>query len=349
MLFPEILRFAFILLLSIKVLAAQAQTLGGSATYNFLKLPASPVLSALGGVNASYALDDVGLTGNNPALLNKKLHSEVGLAFNNFFAWVRAYNLAGAYHHNKLNTTFGGSVFFIDYGNIPQTDAAGNQEGSFRPKDYVIQFSAGRVYGEKWHYGLTGKLIRSDYGQYHSSGLAFDMGVLYVDSARQISFGLLAKNMGGQLSAYSGQREDLPFDIQIGVTKKLSKAPLGFSITAQQIHRFDLVYEDTLFNSENNFSSNTTTFAKLFNHFVFATHIYLGNHLQLAVGYNRLRREELNLGSAGNGLNGFSGGINARFRKIHVQYARAYFQRSYAYNQLGINLMLNQLVGEDKL
>lgn len=343
------MRFALIILICIQALPVKAQTLGGSATYNFLKLPPSAVLSAMGGVNASYMLDDVGLAGNNPALLHQGLHSQAGLSFNNYFAGVKAYNLAGAYHHDHLNTTLGGSVFFIDYGHIPQTDAAGNTAGEFRPKEYMVQFSGGRKYGEKWNYGVSGKFIHSNYGQYRSSGLAFDVGLLFSDTARHISFGLLARNMGAQLSAYSGQREDLPFDLQIGLTKKLSKAPIGFSITAHQIHQFDLVYADTLFNSENNFSSNKSTFNKLFNHFVFATHIYLGSNLQLAVGYNRLRREELNLGSAGNGLNGFSGGINARFRKVHIQYARAYFQRSYAYNQLGINLLLNELAAEGRL
>lgn len=343
------MRLVLIIFLSVQALLSRAQTLGGSATYNFLKLPPSAVLSSLGGVNTSFVTDDAGLAANNPALLNQRLHSQLGLSFNNYFAGVKAYHLTGAYHHDNLNTTLGGSVFFIDYGNIPQTDAAGNIEGALRPKEYVVQFSGGRRYGDKWHYGVNGKFIHSNYGQYRSSGLVFDVGILFADSARQISFGLLARNMGAQLSTYNGQKEDLPFDLQIGATKKLSKAPLGFSITAHQIHQFDLVYEDTLFNSENNFPSNNSTFKKLFNHFVFATHIYLGSHLQLALGYNRLRREELNLGSAGNGLNGFSGGINARFRKMHIQYARAYFQRSYAYNQLGINLLLNQWVGDSKL
>lgn len=307
------------------------------------------MLSALGGVNTSFILNDVGLAGNNPALFTKDLHAQAGVSFNSYFAGVKAYNLASGYHQERLNTTLGGAVSFIDYGNNPQTDASGNEEGEFRPKDYVLQLSAARKYGERWQYGMNGKFIRSDLGQYRSSGLAFDFSVLYKDSARQLSFGVLAKNMGVQLSTYSGNREDLPFDLQLGVTKKLAKAPLGFSVTAQHIHQLDLVYEDTLFNSENNFSTNKSAFNKLFNHFVFATHIYLGNHLQLAIGYNRLRREELNLGSAGNGLNGFSGGLDAQFRKIHIQYARAYFQRSYAYNQLGINLQLNQLIGEEKL
>jgi hypothetical protein len=343
------LRIILILLIGLQSFTAKVQTLGGSATYNFLKLPASPALTAVGGVNTSYVSNDVGLALNNPALLNKEVHSQLGLTFNSFFAAVKAYNLAGAYHHDKLKTSFGGGVFFIDYGNTAQTDASGNVEGEFRPKDFVLQAAVSRNYLEKWQYGFVAKFIHSDYGQYQSSGLAFDFGLLYSDTSNLFSFGVLAKNMGIQLSTYQGTKEDLPFDLQIGVTKKLAKAPLGFSLSAQQIHLWNLTYQDTVFNTENNFSSSNSALHELFNHFVFATHVYLGNHIQLLVGYNRLRRSELNLGSSGNGLNGFSGGMVARFRKLHVQYARAYFQRSYAYNQIGINLFMNQLVGEGKL
>lgn len=343
------MRVTLILLLGIQAFVTRAQTLGGNATYKFLKLPASPVLTALGGVSTSYILDDVSLAMSNPALLNREVHSQLGLSFNSFFAGVKAYNLAGSYHHDKLHTTLGGGVFYIDYGKTAQTDASGNVEGEFRPKDYVLQVAASRNYLEKWRYGLVTKFIQSNYGQYRSSGLAFDFGLLYSDTSNRFSFGVLAKNMGFQLSSYEVYKEDLPFDLQIGVTKRLAKAPLGFSITAQQIHLWDLTYQDTVFNTENNFPSYTSAFNEFFNHFVFATHVYLSNNIQLHVGYNRLRRVELNLGSSGNGLNGFSGGVVARFRKLHIQYARAYFQRSYAYNQIGINLFMNQLVGEGKL
>lgn len=343
------MRITLILLIGIQAFTVQAQTLGGNTAYNFLKLPATPVLTAVGGVNTSYVSDDVGLALNNPALLDKKVHTQLSLSFNSFFAGIKAYNLTGAYHHDKLQTSFGGSIFFIDYGKTVQTDASGNVEGEFRPRDYVLQAAASRNYLEKWRYGLVTKFIHSTYGQYRSSGMAFDFGLLYSDTSNHFSFGVLAKNMGFQLSAYEGTKEELPFDLQVGVTKRLAKAPLGFSFTAQQIHLWDLTYQDTVFNTENNFSSSNSAFHELFNHFVFATHVYLGNNLQVHLGYNRLRRMELNLGSSGNGLNGLSGGVVARFRKLHVQYARAYFQRSYAYNQIGINLYMNQLVGEERL
>ena len=327
----------------------KGQTIGGHAVYNFLKLPASPKLSSLGGVNVSYSNDDVGLAVNNPAILNESLHTQLALSFNSFFASTKAYHLAGAYHSNKINTAFGGSIFFVDYGNIPQTNAAGNMEGTFHPTDFAIQFSASKKYLEKWQYGLSVKFIHSNYGQYRSSGLAFDAGVFFNDSVNLFSAGLVAKNMGMQLSSYNNEKEDLPFDLQAGITKRLAKAPLGFSMSAQQIHQLNILYNDTTFNNENGFTSTPSFLNKFFNHFIFATHIYLGKNLEMNIGYNRLRRYELNMGSAGNGLNGFSTGFKARFNKLHFQYARAWFQRAFAYNQLGVNIHLNKLFSLSEL
>jgi hypothetical protein len=338
-----LLRSVFTLFFTVVYLFAKGQTLGGEAVYNFLKLAASPKLSSLGGINVSYSNDDVGLAVNNPGILTENLHSQLALSFNSFFAFTKAYHLAGAYHSHKINTTFGGSVFFVDYGNIPQTDPAGNMEGTFHPTDFAIQVSASKKYLEKWQYGLSLKYINSNYGQYRSTGLAFDAGIFFNDTANFFSAGLVAKSMGVQLSSYNDVREDLPFDLQAGITKRLAKAPLGFSINLQQIHQFNVLYNDTTFNNENGFTSNLSFFNKFFNHFIFATHVYLGKNLEMNIGYNRLRRFELNTGSAGNGLNGFSSGFKARLGKLHFQYARAWFQRASAHNQLGINLNLNKL------
>jgi hypothetical protein len=46
-----------------------AQTLGGSSVFNFLKLPHTPQLTALGGINVSHPSNDIGLAFNNPALV----------------------------------------------------------------------------------------------------------------------------------------------------------------------------------------------------------------------------------------------------------------------------------------
>lgn len=330
-------------------LKAGTQTLGGAAVYNFLKLPATPLLSAAGGVNTSYSANDVGLATNNPALLDERLHTQINLSFNNYYAGINAYNLAGAFYSKKNQTTFGANIFFIDYGTIAQTDAAGNQMGNFHPTDFVLQLSASKKYLERWHYGLIAKFISSNYQLYNSSAVAFDAGVLYLDSAQLFSASVLAKNMGFQLKAYAGSKEDLPFDLQIGITKRLAKAPLGFSVTLQQVHHLDIIYTDTTYNNDNNFPTETTLFNKLFSHVVFATHVYLGNNLEAIIGYNHLRRTELNIGNVRNGLNGFSMGFQAKFKKLQIQYARSYFQMGSAYNQFGLSIKMDQLIGISSL
>lgn len=325
-----------------------AQTLGGDATYNFLKLPSAPLLAASGGVNVSLQGNDAGLTMNNHALLNQNLHSQLALSFNSFFAGIKNYQISGVYHHQSLNTTFGGSINFIDYGEIPQTDAAGNISGHFRPTDYVVQVSAAKKYLQKWSYGTSIKYIHSSYQQYKSSAIAFDAAVLFYDSLSGFTASLVAKNMGFQITSYDIIKEDLPFDLQAGITKKLGKAPFAFSLTAHHIHQFDIMYNDDDFNRENSFTTNTSFINQLANHLVFSAHIFLGDNLESHIGYNLLRRTELNLGGAGNGLNGFSIGVRAKFKKMHFLYARSYFQRNAA-NQLGLNIQLNQFYGSGSL
>ena len=334
------MRFLLLIVIYIAALASQAQTLGGKAAYSFLQLPGNPTLTALGGVNISYANDDVGLAINNPALLRRELHSQLSASFNAYFSGIKAYQLSGAIYEQKNNVTLGVNLFFIDYGSIQQADEGGNVQGVFRPKDFVFQLSASKSYLEKWQYGLTAKFIHSSYGSYQSSAIGFDVGLNYRDSTRLFSAGLTAKNMGAQLSGYYGEKEELPFELQVGVTKRLEKAPLGFSATAQQAHLWTIGYQD---------STKAGFFDKLFNHFVLGTHIYLGKNLEVMVGYNRLRRTDLNISTGGNGLNGFSTGFKASFKKLQFQYARAYYQRTTAYNQLGINLKLNSLVQANDL
>lgn len=339
------LRFLFLLcLLSVK---GFSQTLGGNTAYQFLKLSASPLATAAGGTNISYKTNEVSLTAGNPALLSANLSSQLNASFNAFLGGVNTYSLTGAHYVENWNTTIGGHVYYVDYGSIPMTDAAGNTNGNFRPTDYVVQLSAAKQYLERWTYGGTVKWIQSSYQQYRSSAAAVDVGVVYVDSARKFSASLVAKNMGFQISSFSNEKEDLPFDLQVGITKRLQKAPFGFSLTAQHLHRFNIQYNDTLFNNENGFRS-PSSFNRIFNHFIIATHIYVGQNLEATVGYNHLRRSELSVQNAANGLAGFSAGLRLKFNKLQILYARSTYQRGISWNQIGISAQLNQFGGLGK-
>jgi hypothetical protein len=329
-----------------------AQTLGGNSVFNFLRLSNTPQLTALGGVNISQPSNDVGLAFNNPALLKPSMHTQMNAVFNSFYGGIKVYHLSLGYHNEKLNTNFSWGLNYFNYGNTDETDASGNVLGKFRPTDWVMQVSASRTYMEKWNYGATLKFINSSYGQYSSNGLAMDVGVLFHDSAKLFSAAIVAKNMGTQLKKYAGtDPDDLPFDLQIGLTKKLASAPFGFSLTARRIQQFNINYNDTDFNNENGFdnaSEKKFTFNKLLNHLVLATTIYAGDRVEVMAGYNFLRRKELSIYNTANGLNGFSMGVGVLLGKLHVRYARAYYQSNTAFNQLGLNMKLNNYFGLGK-
>jgi hypothetical protein len=345
-------KFSITFLLLLIITRPDAQTLGGNSVFNFLKLPNTPQLTSLGGINISQSSDDIGLAFNNPALLKPQMHTQMNAVFNSFYADIKAYQLALGYHNQKLNTNFLWGLNYFSYGNIQQTDASGNLLGKFNPTDWVMQISASRNYMEKWNYGVTLKFINSNYGQYRSNGVAMDVGVLYLDSVKLFSASVLAKNIGFQLKKYEEtDPDDLPFDLELGLTKRLENAPFSFSITAHHLHRFNIQYNDTIFNNENGFTNGSNkkfSFDKLFGHLVFATTIYAGDKIEITGGYNHLLRHELNIGNSSNGLNGFSLGVGVILDKLQIRYARAYYQNNTAYNQLGLNLKLNKYFGLGK-
>ena len=333
-------RVILILGLIIIYLPIFAQTIGGGSVFNFLKLPNTPQLTALGGVNVSNISNDAGLAFNNPALLRESMHGQVNMVFNSMYAGIKHYHLSGAYNSDKLATNFFAGIHYLNYGNIAQNDAAGNELGSFRPGDYAIQAGASRRYLNHWHYGIAVKFIASDYGLYQSNGVAMDAGVAYYDSAHGWQAALTFRHMGFQLKTYAGSRpDDLPFDIQAGITKRLKKAPLQFSLTAHHLHQFNIRYNDSLFNNENGFTDVRGNFADhIFRHLVLASQWYIGERIELSAAYNYLRRKELNMDQSANGFTGFSLGVGVLFQQLQIRYARGYYQNNTGYNQFGLSM-----------
>jgi hypothetical protein len=323
-----------------------AQTLGGNSAFSFTKLSTSPQLSALGGINISNISADASLPFHNPSLLTKEMHQQLHLSFNSLYADIKNYSGAYVYRYEPWQTNFAAGIQFLNYGAITQTDASGNSFGNLRPTDYVIQLSASRKYLLKWQYGVSVKFIHSNYGQYRSSAIAMDLAVLYYDTLKKIQASFALKNMGTQVRKYAGSRaDDLPFDMQIGVTKRLENLPLQLSATAHHLHRFDILYNDTAFNNQNGLSaanSKSFTLDKLFRHFVFSAQFFISDKLELSVGYHHLKRKELSIANSPNGLTGFSYGLGLLLKKIQIRYARNQYQNNTGYHQLGLNLPLDK-------
>ena len=321
---------------------AFSQTLGGRSVYNFVKLPNAPQVNALGGVTPSTISRDISPSFQNPALLRAEMSGQVTAVFGMAPAGIRELFAMGGWRYLPWKTQFSLGMQSVSYGISTRTDAAGNILGDFRPLDIVVQAGFSRSYLERFHYGASLKYISSAYGPYRSSAVAVDMGITYTDSAGLFQAGFVAKNMGAQLKTYAGQGEDMPFDLQLGITKRLRALPIQFSVSAQRLHQWDIAYRDTLFNVDNYGSPGKSSFTdKLFRHFVFAVQGYIGGKVELTVGYNVLRGKELQISNVSNGLTGFSYGVGVLLDRLQIRYARSQYQRQIAGNQLGISFDLN--------
>src|SRR5690348_2716243 len=115
------LRSVFSFILCAFYTIGSAQTIGGSAAYSFINLPSHPLITAAGGMIISYRADEAGLTAFNPALLDVSMNEQISAAFTHLPGSINTYSLTGVLHSDKLNTDFGGHIFFTDYGSIPQT------------------------------------------------------------------------------------------------------------------------------------------------------------------------------------------------------------------------------------
>jgi hypothetical protein len=319
----------------------QSQTLGGSAIYSFLNLSPAPQLSAAGGINVSILSKDPTLGWHNPALLRPGMHRQLSTNFTSMYAGIRSGQAMGIWHQDEWNSTMSVGVQYMDYGTTVQTDASGNILGNFRPNEYALQGSVSRSYLERWQYGGTVKFIHSSYGSWRSSGLALDVGLNYFDSTGGWQVGFVARNMGFQLQTFGSAGEDLPFDLQLGVTRRIPRSPFQFSLTAHRLHRFDLIHEDTVFNAAEGINRKQDTWLNnLFRHFVFAAQLLPSERLEFTIGYNVLRRTELGLSNQTNGLTGFSFGAGVLLRKMQIRFSRTQYQSNTGFSQFGLNLQL---------
>ncbi len=336
--------------------SVNAQVTGGQHAFEFLRLPQSPHISALGGINVSNPTFDVSLALQNPALMRPVLHNQLSLAFNNYYAGVSIANLAYGYHVPKLNTSFILGIQYINYGSFDATDNIGNVIGTFKATDFAFSVAASRAYLERWRYGGALKLAYSSLADKVAAGLLADVGITYTDTANLISAGAVAKNMGFMLQKYEGSgTEPMPFDLQMGISKRFAHLPLRVMATVHHLYEWDVRYNNpadiessNLLAQPDSSESEKSYFAdKLFRHVIFGAELTLGQRITLGLAYNHLHRGEMAVKDKP-GLAGFSFGAGINLNKFQIHYARTYYHVAGAYNEFGLNMSLGKIMGIGK-
>jgi hypothetical protein len=310
----------------ISMSSVRAQQTNADEVYQFLTLPYSAKSTSLGGINISSLRSDLGLAMYNPSLLDPSMDQKIHLSVKSYFSNIQQYDFSGAHYLPKKNWLLGWGLHYMGYGNIKMTDLSGNELGNFLANDYVAQVSVASLFIKNINLGSTLKFIQSNYGAYQSSGVAMDLSMVYTSSSRLLRASILANNIGGQIKSYT-DKQRLPLNIIMGVSKKLENAPIEFSITAQRLSIWNNTLYDPSFYSQEGYKPPSTT-QDIFNHIIIGAEANIGQQVSLDFGYNFVRRFDLNIQNQQNWFNGFSAGLGIDLPRITIQYGNAFFQRN---------------------
>lgn len=299
--------FAIVMLLSVLDIRAQES----QTVYNFLRLPVSAHVAALGGDNITLAEDDATLIFHNPALINNVTDRTVNL---NMMTYMEGATTGSASFVRAIGErgTWGVTGQYMSYGTMKETTATGEQTGEFLAKDIAVGGSFAYALSERFTGGITAKFVASYIGQYNSIGAAVDLGLNYYHSESELSVSAVARNLGGQLSAYEDDFERMPLDLQVGVTKRLLRSPLRLSASLVRLNDWEY---------------------GLGKHLVVGADLILSPQFYVAVGYNALRAAEMKIeesdGASAHGAGlSIGGGLQLQRLKLHVAYAKYHVSTS---------------------
>lgn len=319
--------------------------LGGKNAYEFLNLPASARITALSGHLISTRDEDVSLALSNPAALNEKMHNRVSFSHNFHFADIQNGYVSYGRRFDKLGLNTHIGVQYIKYGEFSYADEIGNQTGTFTANETAFVLGASKKVAERLYVGSNIKGVFSHPETYSSIGLLMDVGMQYVNDSSGFVFSLLVKNVGYELTTYTGNRFGTPLDIQIGISKRLRYLPFRFSVIAHQLHKTNIRYDDPdrtqttdIFGEEVKVNAFSQAVDNVFRHLLFSGEFLLGRNenLRLRAGYNHFRRKELSL-TTFRSLAGFSLGFGVKVSAFKLDYGVGYHHIAGATNHITIS------------
>ncbi|MFM2285824.1 MAG: hypothetical protein RLZZ543_1321 [Bacteroidota bacterium] len=321
---------------------------GGQNIYSFLNLPNSARVQALGGSAIAFRDDDVNMAYQNPGLISSSMASRASLTYVKYFAGINFGNAAYAFNVKKAGTV-ALSMQYIDYGTFDRADQTGEIIGHFSAGEYCFTAGFGRKIDSLFTVGVNVKSIFSSLDSYSSFGMALDFGASYKSPDKLFEASALIKNFGYQFNSYvDGNREALPFELQIGLSKKLKHVPLQFSFVGHNLEQPIMTYEDPLKPTESIDPLTGDTIInkigvgnKILRHAILGAEFNITKGLAFRVGYNYQRRQEMKVDSR-LGTVGISWGLGVKIYKFSLAYARSAYHLAGSPNQITLSAKLSE-------
>lgn len=333
----------FVFLFSLMVFTGRAQ-IGGESTYQFLELTNSARLAALGGTQVAVIDSlDLNLPFHNPALLHSEMDNSVLVNYVNYLTDINYGYVSYAKSYEGIGN-FAVGMHYINYGEFDEATESGELTGAtFNAAEYALNLIYSNNY-KRLNYGVNLKPILSSFESYQSVGIAADFGVNFLTKSGNTSLALVARNVGTQITTYyeNGNRESIPFNLQMGITQRLSHAPVVLHATMQHLNNWDLAKadEDPGFDIETIYDREENLLKQTMRHLVLGIEVLPTENFTLRAGYNYQRRQELKFDEKGSTV-GFSAGFGLKIKRFRLDYGISRFHLAGSSNLFSLAINLN--------
>ena len=310
-------------------LNVQAQT-GNSTIFRFLEVTPSARLAALGGNHTGIFNPQADAFYINPAFLQPHHSKEVSATFVNQLYDVRMGLATSAFDLPKIGT-IGVGIRYTGYGEMSEFDENGAELGSFSAGDLAIRAGLSTQLSEKLSAGAAADYIYSSYSLYRSSAFALSGGIYFKNPEKKFSMGLAVRNLGDQFSYYNQTREELPFDVSLGFSKKPENFPFQINFTLTRLNDWDL----RVFGED----EQPAFLRNLSRHVIIGGEAPLGKALILRLGYNRYLHEQTRTDRAIE-LAGASIGLGIKVKGLVIDLSRSSYSQTGGLVQLSVRTNL---------
>lgn len=315
--------------------------------YAVLNLRSSARVAALGMDFLPWQVNDISVAISNPSILSKQMNNQFAIGYTNLFAGIWQGNFAYSHTFNKVGSMSLG-MNYVGYGNFKRTEANGDEKGDFTVNDYMFTIGWGRMLDSNVYIGANLKPIFSQYESYSSIAMAFDLAATYISDNRSFTATLMARNFGTQLKSFNNIEEKLPFQLELGISKKLEHAPFQLFVMATNLQKWDLREDDPLnprdevdpftgeIKRENNFLG---ILDNTFRHLNFGANFQPSKNFYIAFGYSWKQSREMYLEDAFS-MAGFSYGFGINIKKFQLSYSRNEYHKYGSPNHLTLLVRL---------
>lgn len=291
----------------------------GQSLFQFLRYNSSARGAGLAGCMVSMPEDPAAFY-FNPASIYTVKEKPFSLTFLKHVLDINSGNASYIRKFEDLGV-FAASVGFLSYGSFDRADNNGLITGSFGGNNLAFGVSYSNILDSNFYYGVTVKFIHTSIDDLSAAAIATDVGFLYRLPDGRTNFGVSVLHAGAQLSKYNGITERLPLDVRLGFNHRLMGLPLLFNMSLHHL------------------ADETDSFFEKFRNIAVGGELYLGDYIQLRLGYDNQVRNQTAAESS-KGLSGFTGGLGIRHSAFQLDYGLVQYGSAATLHRFSVNFEL---------